>query len=80
MSPDGEEAPRDPKRLLAAGRASGHDDAWAASGLVISGIAVWGGLGWLASHWSGAPVFTMLGLLLGMGGGLFLVWYRYGRA
>jgi F0F1-type ATP synthase assembly protein I len=57
----------------------GEADAWGALGLVISGVVVWGGVGWLLSEWLDNQVFVMLGLLLGMGAALYLVWFRYGR-
>ena len=57
-----------------------REDAWGALGLVISGVFVWGGIGWLASRWLDNRIFVMLGLLLGMFGGLYLVWFRYGRS
>lgn len=58
----------------------GETDAWGAFGLMVSGVAVWGAVGWLLSEWLGSKVFLMLGLLLGMGAALYLVWFRYGRS
>jgi len=58
----------------------GETDAWGAFGLMVSGVAVWGAAGWLLSEWLGSKVFLMLGLLLGMGAALYLVWFRYGRS
>lgn len=57
----------------------GEADAWGAFGLVVSGVAVWGAVGWLVSEWLDSKVFLPLGLLLGMGAALYLVWFRYGR-
>jgi ATP synthase protein I len=57
----------------------GEADAYAALALIISGVLVWGGVGWLVSEWLGSTVFVMLGLVLGMGAGLYLVWFRYGK-
>lgn len=57
-----------------------RDDAWGALGLVMAGVFVWGGAGWLVSRWLDNRIFVMLGLLLGMFGGLYLVWFRYGRS
>ena len=56
-----------------------HYDAWGAFGLVSSGILVWGGLGLLLARLTGVEVIAMAGLLVGMGAGLYLVWFRYGR-
>lgn len=58
----------------------GESDAFGALGLVLSGVLVWGGVGFLVSAWLDSTLFTMFGLLLGMFAGLFLVWFRYGRA
>lgn len=55
-------------------------DAFAALGTLVAGVVVWGGAGWLVSEWLDNSVFVMLGLLLGMGASLYLVWFRYGRA
>ena len=60
-------------------RRKGEADAYGALGLVISGVLVWGGVGLLVSRWLDNRLFVMLGLLLGMGAGLYLVWFRYGR-
>ena len=57
----------------------GEADAYGALGLVVSGILFWGGVGYLLSEKLDNTVFVLLGLLLGMGGGLYLVWFRYGR-
>lgn len=55
-------------------------DPWAAFSLLVSGVAVWGGAGWLLAEWLDNQIFVMFGLLLGMGASLYLVWYRYGKA
>ncbi len=60
-------------------RRKGEADAYGALGLIISGVLVWGGVGYAVSEWLDNRVFLMLGLLLGMGAGLYLVWFRYGR-
>lgn len=67
-----------PDHLDDRGRAE-HDDAWAAFSVVLAGVLVWGGAGWLLTHWLGSRLFIMVGLLVGMGAGLYLVWLRYGR-
>jgi ATP synthase protein I len=55
-------------------------DAWGAFGLVVSGVAVWGGVGWFVSERTGNDLPLLVGLLVGMSAGLYLVWFRYGRA
>jgi hypothetical protein len=58
----------------------GQADAWGAFSLIGAGVLFWGGVGWLVSEWLDNSIFLMLGLLLGMGGALYLVWLRYGRS
>lgn len=62
-----------------AGRQASND-AWGAFGLIVSGVVVWGGVGYLVSRWTGHQIFTMVGLLLGTGTALYGVWFRYGRS
>ncbi len=57
----------------------GEADAYGALGLVISGVLVWGGVGYLLSEKFDNQLFVLVGLLVGMGAGLYLVWFRYGR-
>lgn len=54
--------------------------AWNALGLIIAGVLLWGGLGWLVAQWLENQLFVMLGLLIGVGVALYGVWVRYGRA
>lgn len=64
----------------AAARRRGEADAWSAMSLVISGVLVWGTVGALVGAWLDSRLPVLVGLLLGMFGGLYLVWDRYGRA
>ena len=59
-------------------RRKGQSDAWNAFGLVVSGVLVWGGVGFLVGAWLDSPLPRLVGLLVGMGAGLYLVWLRYG--
>lgn len=56
------------------------NDAWSAFGLMLSGVIIWGGAGYLVSRWTHHEVFTMLGLLLGTSTALYGIWIRYGRS
>lgn len=58
----------------------GETDAWGAFGLVTAGVLVWGGAGGLLGAWLDSGIPVMIGLLVGMTAGLYLVWFRYGRA
>jgi ATP synthase protein I len=52
---------------------------WSIFGYLVSGLLFWGGIGWAADHFLGTTYFTLAGLLVGMGGALYLVWLRFGR-
>jgi F0F1-type ATP synthase assembly protein I len=76
-SPDGS-TPADDAARSAARKES--NDAWAATSLLLSGVVVWGGAGYLVSLWLGSPLFIMAGLLLGTATALYGIWFRYGRS
>jgi hypothetical protein len=56
-----------------------QSDTWGAFSLIVAGVAVWGGVGYVVSRWLNNTIFVMLGLLLGTGTALYGVWNRYGR-
>jgi F0F1-type ATP synthase assembly protein I len=58
---------------------AGEADAWNAVSLILSGMIVWGGVGWLLSEWLDNRLPLALGLVVGTGAGTALVWLRYGR-
>lgn len=81
MSSSAEGSPPDPGQdaeRSAARRES--NDAWAATSLLISGVLVWGGVGYALSYWLGSPLFIMAGLLVGTATALYGIWFRYGRS
>ncbi|MET7400450.1 AtpZ/AtpI family protein [Dactylosporangium sp. NPDC005572] len=58
---------------------SGSNEGWAAVGYLISGIAVWGFIGWLVDQWLGSDgIATAIGCVLGAAGGIYLVVKRLG--
>ena len=58
----------------------GMSTGWTISAYLLSGILVWGGVGYLIDHLVGTPkVFTAIGMVLGAGLGVYLVYIRYGR-
>ena len=61
-------------------RRKGEADAWNAFSYVLSGMLLWGGVGWLLSLWLGSRAFIGLGLMVGTAAGVALVWLRYGRS
>ena len=49
-------------------------------GTMISGMAVWGGAGWLLDQWADMRVFFPVGIILGMAAAIYLVVARFGSA
>jgi len=45
---------------------------------MISGMAVWGGAGWLLDRWLDTRAFFPVGIILGMAVAIYLVVARYG--
>jgi F0F1-type ATP synthase assembly protein I len=45
---------------------------------MLSGIIVWGGVGWLLDRWWETRVFTLVGTLLGLTVAIYLVVVKYG--
>jgi ATP synthase protein I len=67
---------------------SSGDGAWAGMGIgwavvstLIGGIAVWGGLGYLADRLLGLNprILTAVGIVLGAGAATYLVYLRFGK-
>ena len=72
----------DPRpRPVSPGRSgSGADTGWAVTGTMLSGMAVWGGAGWLLDRWLDIKVFLPVGVILGMAVAIYVVVVRYGGA
>jgi F0F1-type ATP synthase assembly protein I len=47
---------------------------------LLSGMLVYGGLGWLISRWTGISLIFPLGMLFGLALSIGVVIYRYGRS
>jgi hypothetical protein len=47
---------------------------------MISGMAVWGGAGWLLDRWMDIVLFFPVGVIFGMAVAIYLVVKRYGAA
>ena len=47
---------------------------------LLSGMVVYGGLGWLISRWTGLSLIFPLGMLFGLAVTIGWVIYRYGRS
>ena len=70
--------PRSRPARPAAPSGSGAETGWAVTGTLISGMAVWGGAGWLLDQWLDTRVFFPVGIILGMAVAIYLVVARFG--
>ena len=52
-------------------------DPWAAFGYLVAGVLFYGAIGWGLSVWLHADYWIPIGILVGAGFGLFLVFSRY---
>ena len=52
-------------------------DPWHAFGYLVSGVFLYGFLGWLADRWLGTGFLVVIGILLGAGFGLYLTIKRF---
>lgn len=80
--------PKGPGYTSAPMAGSSGDGAWAGMGIgwavvstLIGGIAVWGGLGYLADRLLGLNprILTAVGIVLGAGAAIYLVYLRFGK-
>lgn len=69
-----------PRSSTPSGAGSGSETGWAVTGTLISGIAVWGGAGWLLDRWLDIKVFLPVGVIFGAAVAIYLVVVRYGSA
>lgn len=53
--------------------------AWSIPSYMLSGMAVYGGLGWLLDRWLNTSALFPIGIILGLAFALYLVYHRYGR-
>lgn len=52
---------------------------WSIVGYLLSGLLIWGGIGWGLDQWLGTSYLVLVGMLLGAGASIYLVWLRFGR-
>ena len=51
---------------------------WGITGTLLSGIIVWGGVGWLLDRWLETRVFILVGTILGLTVAIYLIVVKYG--
>jgi ATP synthase protein I len=54
--------------------------AWGVIATLLSGILVWGGVGYLVDRWVGFRwLFLPIGMVIGVSTSIYVVYVRYGR-
>ncbi len=54
--------------------------AWSVIATLLSGILVWGGVGYLVDRWVGFHwLFLPIGMVIGVSTSIYMVYVRYGR-
>ena len=54
-------------------------DPWHAFGYLVSGVGVYGLLGWLADRWLGTSFFVALGVLAGAVLAIYMTYARFNK-
>jgi F0F1-type ATP synthase assembly protein I len=62
------------------GQRGGHNEGWSVFGYLISGMAFYGGIGWIAGRLAHLSFLFPVGMLTGLILGIVLILYRYGKA
>lgn len=66
-------------RPISAGQShAGTNEGWAVITTLIGGFVIWGGIGWLLDRWLGTTFLVAVGLIIGMGLGIYAVVARFG--
>lgn len=55
-------------------------DPWHAFGYIVSGVAVYGLVGWLLDRWLGTSFLVAIGILVGAGFGIYMTYARFNKA
>jgi ATP synthase protein I len=67
------------KRRPEDGQREFADVAWSVPSYLLSGMVIWGGIGWLLSRWTGQAWLVAVGLIIGVVLAVYLVYVKYGR-
>ena len=54
-------------------------DPWHAVGYLVSGVMVYGFVGWLLDRWWGTEFMVAVGILIGAGLGIYMTYFRFNR-
>ena len=52
-------------------------DPWLAFGYLVSGVLLYGLIGWLLDRWLGTSFLVVVGILVGITLGMLMTWWRF---
>ena len=79
MSSGNDASTRAQNEAAAQGRGQGLEVGWTVFGYLISGMAAYGGIGWLIGRAVHVPLLFPLGMLVGLAISIAFIIYRYGK-
>lgn len=56
-----------------------QSDGWQILSYMLGGMILYGGIGWLVSHWTGIAILFPLGMILGIGLSVAMIIFRFNR-
>lgn len=56
---------------------SRHGDPWLSFGHLVSGVLLYGLIGWALDRWLDTSFLVVIGILFGAGLGIYLTWARF---
>jgi F0F1-type ATP synthase assembly protein I len=59
---------------------SDANDGWRIFGSMISGMALYGGIGWLIGHWTGVSILFPLGMFFGLALAVLGIFVRFAKS
>ena len=71
------ERKHDDEKAVASGGSQGMNQGMQVLSYLISGVVLYGGLGWLGDHYLGTGFLLPVGIVLGAGFGIYLVVKRF---
>ena len=70
---------QEPRIEHAPARPARESDGWQILSYMLGGMILYGGIGWLISHWTGIAVLFPLGMILGVGLSVAMIIFRFTR-
>ncbi|CUR55974.1 conserved hypothetical protein [metagenome] len=55
-------------------------DPWHAFGYLVSGVLMYGLIGWVLDRWLGTSWLVVVGIVTGAGLGIYMTWVRFNKA